>query len=90
MFYLIFNLMGAYIKVESDSAIGRADAVIHMPATTYVVELKFDKTAEEAVRQIDEKGYLIPYSTDGKKLVKVGINYSSKDRTINHWKVIEQ
>lgn len=90
VFYLIFNLMGAYIKVESDSAIGRADAVIHMPATTYVVELKFDKTAEEAVRQIDEKGYLIPYSADGKKLVKVGINYSSKDRTIDDWKVIEQ
>ena len=89
VFYLIFNLMGAYILVEEDSAIGRADAVLHMPDTIYVMELKFDKTAEEALKQIDDKGYLIPYSADGKRKVKVGINYDSQKRTIGEWKIVE-
>ena len=89
VFYLIFNLVGAYILVEEDSAIGRADAVLHMPDTTYVIELKFDGSAEDALRQIDDKGYLIPYSADGKRLVKVGINYDSDKRTIDDWKIVE-
>ena len=89
VFYLIFNLMGAHMRVEEDSAIGRADAVLHMPDTIYVMELKFDKTAEEALQQIDDKGYLIPYSADGKRMVKVGINYDSQKRTIGEWKIVE-
>ena len=90
VFYLIFNLMGAYIKVEEDSAIGRADAVLHMPNATYVFELKYDGSAEDALRQIDEKGYLIPYSAEGKRLVKVGVNYDSAQRTIGEWIVKEE
>lgn len=90
VFYLIFNLLGAYIKVEEDSAIGRADAVLHMPDTIYVMELKYDKSADEALQQIDDKGYLIPYSADGKRLVKVGVNYDSDKRTIGEWKIVER
>ena len=60
VFYLIFNLMGAYMRVEEDSAVGRADAVLYMPNTVYVFELKYDGSAENALRQIDDKGYLIP------------------------------
>lgn len=89
VFYLIFNLLGAYIKVEEDSAIGRADAVLHMPDTIYVMELKYDKSAGEALQQIDDKGYLIPYFADGKRLVKVGVNYDSDKRTIGEWKIVE-
>lgn len=89
VFYLIFNLMGAYIKVEEDSAIGRADAVLHMPDTIYVMELKYDKTADEALHQIDDKGYLIPYTAEGKRLVKIGISYDSDKRTIGEWKIVE-
>ena len=85
VFYLIFNLMGAYMKVEEDSAIGRAYAVVYMPDAVYVFELKFDGSAEEAVKQIDEKGYLIPYSADGKRLFKIGVNYDSSQRTISDW-----
>ena len=42
-------------------------------------------SAEEALRQIDDKGYLIPYTASGKKLVKVGVNYDSDQRTIGEW-----
>ena len=89
VFYLIFNLMGAFILVEEDSAIGRADAVVHTPDAVYVFELKYDGSAEEAVKQIDDKGYLIPYSADGKRLYKIGVNYDSQQRTIGEWIVKE-
>ncbi len=89
VFYLIFNLMGAFMKVEEDSAIGRADAVVHMPDAVYVFELKYDGSAEDAIKQIDEKGYLIPYSAGGKRLVKIGVNYDSDQRTIGEWIIKE-
>ena len=90
VFYLIFNLMGALIRVEEESAIGRADAVLHLPGAVYVFELKYDGSAADALNQIDEKGYLIPYSADGKRLVKVGVNYDSQQRTIGEWIIKEQ
>ena len=89
VFYLIFNLMGAHMRVEEDSAIGRADAVVYMPDAVFVFELKYDGSAEDAIRQIDEKGYLIPYSADGKRLYKIGVNYDSNQRTIGDW-IIKQ
>ncbi len=89
VFYLIFNLMGAFIKAEEESAIGRADAVLQLPTATYVFELKYDGSAEDALKQIDDKGYLIPYSADGKRLFKIGVNYDSQQRTIGEWIVKE-
>ena len=89
VFYLIFNLMGAHMRVEEDSAIGRADAVVYMPDAVFVFELKYDGSAEEAIKQIDEKGYLIPYSAEGKRLFKIGVNYDSNQRTISDWKIKE-
>ncbi len=90
IFYLIFSLMGAYVRVEEDSAIGRADVVIYMPDAVFVFELKLDGSAEAALRQIDEKGYLVPYSADGRKLYKIGVNYDSAKRTLGEWIVKEE
>ena len=87
IFYLVFSLIGSFIKVEEESAHGRADVVITLPSVVYVMELKFDGSADSALRQIDEKGYLIPYTADGKRLVKVGVNYSSEERTITEWRI---
>lgn len=89
IFYLVFSLIGSFIKVEEESAHGRADVVITLPSVVYVMELKFDGSADAALRQIDEKGYLIPYTADGKRLVKVGVNYSSEERTITEWRLEE-
>ncbi len=63
--YLIFSLLGYYTQAEVKSAIGRADAVCWTKDRIYVFEFKVDGSAEEALRQIDEKGYLIPYRFDG-------------------------
>ena len=87
IFYLVFSLIGSFIKVEEESTHGRADVVITLPSVVYVMELKFDGSADTALRQIDEKGYLIPYTADGKRLVKVGVNYSSEERTITEWRI---
>ena len=87
--YLVFSLIGSFIKVEEESAHGRADVVITLPSVVYVMELKFDGSADAALKQIDEKGYLVPYTANGKRLVKVGVNYSSEERTITEWKIVE-
>ena len=87
IFYLMFSFLNIYIRTEVKSAIGRADAVMHMPDTIYVFELKVDKKAEEALAQIDEKGYMLPYHAEGKRLVKVGISFDSTQRTISDWKI---
>ena len=87
IFYLMFSFLNIYIRTEVKSAIGRADAVMYMPDTVYVFELKVDKSADEALRQIDERGYMLPYTTQGRRLVKVGISFDSKTRTIAEWKI---
>ena len=81
--------MLSILCVEEDSAVGMADAVVYMPDAVYVFELKYDGSAEDALRQIDEKGYLIPYSADGKRLFKIGVNYDSAQRTLGGWIVKE-
>ena len=89
IFYLMFSFLNIYIRTEVKSAIGRADAVMHMPDTIYVFELKVDKSAEEALAQIDEKGYMLPYHAEGKRLVKIGISFDSTQRTISDWIIKE-
>lgn len=81
--------MGAHIRVEEDSAIGRADAVVYLPNAIFIFEQKYDGTAEVAIQQIDDKGYLIPYSAEGKRLFKIGVNFDSDQRTITNWIIKE-
>ena len=85
IFYLLFRLMGMYVDSEVKSAVGRADVVIKMKDAIYVLEFKYDGTAREALAQIDSKQYAIPYCKDGRRIVKVGINFDSATRTIGDW-----
>ncbi|MDY6373336.1 MAG: AAA family ATPase [Bacteroidales bacterium] len=83
--YIIFSLLGMYVKVEVSSAIGRADAIVETKDYVYIIEYKLNKSAEEALRQIDEKGYATPYLSDPRKLIKVGMNFSSELRGLESW-----
>ena len=83
IFYVVFTLMGQFVETEVRSARGRADAVVKTKYFIFVFEFKLNGTAEEALKQIDEKGYLIPYTLDGRKLVKVGVNFSKEKRNID-------
>ena len=87
IFYLLFRLMGQYVDTEVKSAVGRADVVIKMQDAIYILEFKMNGTAEEALAQINSKGYAIPYEADHRKVVKVGINFDSTTRTIGDWKI---
>ena len=82
-------MLGRLIETEVRSARGRADAVIKTKDIVYVFEFKLNGSAEEALRQIDEKGYLIPYSLDGRRLVKVGVNFSKETRNVDRYIVEE-
>ena len=86
-FYVVFTLMGQFVETEVRSARGRADAVVKTKDTIYVFEFKLNGSAEEALQQIDEKGYLIPYTLDGKRLVKIGVNFNKETRSVERYLV---
>lgn len=88
IFYLVFTLLGQFTGVEVRSSHGRADAVVKTRDFIYVYEFKLNGTAEEALKQIDEKGYLIPYTADHRKLVKVGAEFDKATRNIGKWIIV--
>jgi hypothetical protein len=88
VFTLVFTLMGQYTRAEVHSARGRADAVVWTRDTIYVFEFKLNGTAEQALRQIDEKGYAVPYEAGGRKVVKVGVAFDKDTRNVGQWLVI--
>jgi hypothetical protein len=75
--------------VEVKSAIGRADVVLKLSDAIYVFEFKIDGTPDEALAQIESKNYAIPYQSDGRRIVKIGVNFDSATRTIGGWKIVE-
>ncbi|MDR0895818.1 MAG: ATP-binding protein [Prevotellaceae bacterium] len=85
--FLLFRLLGQYAQMEQASAQGRADLVVTTPDTIYVFEFKMmnSGTAEDALKQINDKGYAISYATGTRKVVKVGAEFSEKERTVNRW-----
>jgi hypothetical protein len=90
IFYMVFTLMGQFTQAEVRSAAGRADMVVHFPETVYVFEFKLagNGTVEEALRQIDEKGYLIPYTAGSRRLVRIGAEFDTAKQTLGHWETV--
>jgi hypothetical protein len=88
IFYLLFSFMNYTLRTEVKSARGRADMVMYTAHTIYVFEFKVNHSADEALKQIDEKGYMVPYEADARKLVKCGVEFSSKLRTLKEWKIV--
>ena len=85
--FIVFRLMGFYTRVEYHTSQGRADLVLQTERYVYVMEFKLDGTAEEALRQIEEKNYALPFAADPRKLFKVGVNFSNAIRGIERWMV---
>ncbi|MBP5541179.1 MAG: ATP-binding protein [Bacteroidales bacterium] len=86
-FWLIFNMLNVYARTQVKCAGGRIDFVVKMPDTTYVFELKVGGTAQEALDQINSNGYALPYQTDGRKVVKVGVQFDRKTMTVGEYLV---
>jgi hypothetical protein len=85
LIYVLFRLMGMYVKVEQHTSFGRLDMVVTTAQRIYIFEFKVNATAEDALKQIEDKHYADPYLVDGRKIVKIGINFSSKTRNIERW-----
>jgi hypothetical protein len=83
--FIVTKLMGFYVKAEYHTSEGRIDLVLQTNDYTYVMEFKLDGTAEEALAQINDKNYALPFAVEDRKLVKVGVNFSSKTRNIERW-----
>ena len=88
--YLIFSMLNVYVRTQVKCLGGRTDMVVWMPGVTYVFELKTTGTAHEALRQIDDKGYALPFRTEGRRVVKVGVKCNPDNRAVEQWEVEEE
>ena len=84
-FYLIFNMLNVYVRTQVKCKGGRIDMVVYMPQATYIFELKMHEPAQKALEQINEKGYALPYHTEGRRVVKVGLHFDLESRTLDEW-----
>jgi hypothetical protein len=85
--YIVFKLLGFYTQVEYKTSNGRIDLVLQTQDYVYVMEFKLNGTADEALAQINEKGYALPFERDPRRLYKIGINFSPETRNLDRWVV---
>ena len=90
VFYLVFTLLGQWSSVEETSSFGRADCVLLNGNNVFIFEFKRDKSADEALQQIEEAKYAEPYRSSGKRIVKIGASFSTKERNLAEWKIVEE
>ena len=80
-------MAGIYTEVEHHTSHGRIDMLIKTADYIYIIEFKLDKSADEALQQIEDKQYAKPFEHDGRTIYEIGVNFSSKTRQIEEWKM---
>lgn len=85
--YIFTRLMGFYTQAEYRTSRGRIDLLVGTDKYVYVIELKLDGSAEEALAQINDKDYALPFTADGRKVIKIGANITTATRNIERWVV---
>jgi hypothetical protein len=86
LLFIIFSLLHNGARAQVRQAVGMPDIVVTTRQYIYIIEVKLDSTPEAALQQIEEKHYAAPYLTEGKQIVKLGVNFSSATRTLGEWK----
>jgi hypothetical protein len=86
LLFIIFSMLHNGARAQVRQAVGMPDIVVTTRQYIYIIEVKLDSTPEAALQQIEEKHYAAPYLTEGKEIVKLGVNFSSERRTIGEWK----
>ncbi|MCR8892626.1 ATP-binding protein [Bacteroides sp. ET336] len=87
--FIVFRLMGFFTHAEYHTSQGRIDMVVKTPQYIYVMEFKFEGSAEDAIAQIESRNYALPFMSDGRKVYKIGVNFSGETRNIDRWIVAE-
>ena len=86
--FIVFRLAGLYTEVEYRTSRGRIDLVLQTADYIYVMEFKLDGSAEDAIKQIEDRQYALPFSKDSRKVYTIGVNFSSQTRNIDRWIVV--
>ena len=86
--FIVFRLAGLYTQVEYRTSRGRIDLVLQTADYIYVMEFKLDGSAEDAIKQIEDRQYALPFSKDSRKVYTIGVNFSSQTRNIDRWIVV--
>lgn len=84
-FFLLMDIVGLETEAESATSDGSIDITIRTDDYIYVIELKYDGSATQALRQIEEKKYYRKFRMDGRKIIRIGVNFSSATRCIEDW-----
>ena len=87
--FIVSKLLGFYVQAEYRTSQGRIDLLLQTDKFVYIMEFKLEGSAEEALKQIEERGYAAPFASDTRKVIKVGVNFSSQTRNIDRWLVSE-
>jgi hypothetical protein len=87
--HLAFTLLGVYVESEVQTSDGRLDALIRLKDYIYCIEFKLDKSADDALQQIIQKGYLTPFAHENKKRIAIGINFSTEKKKVEELKWVE-
>lgn len=87
VFYLMLSASGVLVQTEPLTSIGRIDMEVYFPDKVYIVELKCNQSAEQAIAQIKAKKYFEKHLHAGKKILLLGINFSTEERRITEWRV---
>ncbi len=87
LLHIVFNYLGMFVQSEVHSAHGRADAVVETSNDVFIFEFKYNKTAEEALQQLKNKGYAEKYRSSGKQITGIAFNFDAEQRTIAGWLV---
>ena len=83
--FIVFKLIGFYVKAEYHTSQGRIDLVLQTDHYVYIMEFKLEGTAEEALRQINDKHYAQAFASDKRTIFKIGVNFSNETRNIEKW-----
>ena len=87
--FIVSKLLGFYVQAEYRTSQGRIDLLLQTDKYVYIMEFKLEGSAEDALKQIDERGYTAPFASDTRKVLKIGVNFSSQTRNIDRWLISE-
>lgn len=87
--YIILELMGEYVEVEKTTSNGRIDILLQTGEYIYIIEIKINDTAQAALQQIEEKAYARRFADDVRKIIKIGVRFSTENRCVEEWRVME-
>ena len=90
LMYMVFSMLSNIVHCENKCILGRSDVVIETEKDVFVLELKVDDTVENALAQIDDKGYAVQWSADGRKVTKCGVRIDSEHRNITQWRMVDE